>query len=68
MSEVYFIVHKTSHLLHRIGGCKYTLDYSKNKYDEYETVEKAIAKHFPDIRSCKLCVNKKALDEIKPKL
>lgn len=62
----YFIVHKQSHILHSVDGCARAKGYSDDKYDEYETIEKAIANHTPDIRSCKNCVSKKVLDEITP--
>lgn len=66
MTAYLYIVHKQTHILHRVGGCGRTIDYSLEKYQEYETVEKAFADHSPDIRSCKNCVNKKALEEIMP--
>lgn len=65
---IYYIVHKQSHKLHHVNGCASARDYSNSKYDEYESIEKAIAEHSPDIKSCKRCVSKKVLNEIIPQI
>lgn len=68
MTSAKYIVHKNSHTLHLNGGCGHATGYSKEKYDEYQTLERAITEHSPDIRSCKTCVRKGYIKELTPKV
>ena len=58
MPKISYIVHKTGHTVHVLGGCGYSEQYNASKYDGYRTLEEAYRAHGDDAHPCKYCTMK----------